>query len=123
MKISLRQITEEWRERDRVRLENWITTQTNNSNVERVEGTDNGRIQNGDENQVMERVESVRERRTELTFRLINIQGLSEAKLRELEDVFFGDIKHKTVRHVILCLTETQQKMRKFRERPDHSYR
>ena len=54
-----------------------------------------------------------------MTIRLINIQGLSEEKLRDLEDVFFGDIKDDTVKHVILCLTETQQKMRKFRERPD----
>ena len=62
--------------------------------------------------------ESVRER-TELMFKLINIQGLSEEKLRELEDRFFGDVRDEKVKHVILCLTETQQKMKKFRERPD----
>ena len=57
--------------------------------------------------------------RTDLTIKLLNVQGLGEDKLRELEDLYFGDVKDDRVNHVILCLTETQHKMKKFRDRPD----
>ena len=110
---TLTEMEVEWRERDRIRRERWELESLKMRGEEEIveeeptQGLNRNRGENG------------RERRTELTFKLINIQGLSEVKLRWLEDRFFGDINDESMKHVILCLTETQQKMRKFRERPD----
>ena len=104
IKTELKSMNDKWRERER--NERWDSAQNISSNFENRECVVNefGGDRQGLITEVYrnpERLERAGERRTELTLRLINIQGLSEAKLREVEHVFFGDIKYEMVRHEI----------------------
>ena len=118
MRDTIREVDRVWKEWDRARRERResmplaIREDKKTGVEEPIQGLDRNRTGGGN------RGENVGER-SELKFKLINIQGLSEVKLRWLEDKFFGDIKKESMKHVILCMTETQLKMRRFRERPD----
>ena len=106
----------EWKERDEDRRMRKVQSRVGGSEERRQEVEEPRRDPNRDCLGEDVRGESARVS-DELVFKLINIQGLTEEKLRELEDMFFGEVKDKSVRHIILCLTETQQKIEKRPQR------
>ena len=118
IKDLLNKTEREWRKRDEDRWMRRVQSRVGGSEERSQEVEEPRQDPNRDCLGEDVRGESVRVS-DELVFKLINIQGLTEEKLRELEDMFFGEVKDKSVRHIILCLTETQQKMRRYRERPD----
>ena len=82
MRDLLREIEREWRERDEDRKRGRMQWSLDSTGVGRQVVEEPGLGPNRDSLGEETRGESVRERRTELMFKLIN-KGLSEEKLRE----------------------------------------